>query len=184
MRHPASTWISPVEPDRIPPGDAYTGDAMPDSDANKHEHGGLDQSALAHVMGYNLAQADIPARKIFFKNIGQPLKLRPVEFTILLLLMSNKDVTQKQLCQTLAVTAPNVTILLDRMQERGLVTRVRNETDRRSQHILLTEEGSALARKAHETSLTMENEPLRHLSPAERAMLIELLQKVARHRRV
>lgn len=168
--------------------DAYTGAAMPDPDADKHDNSPaphtLDQSCLAHVMGYNLAQADIPARKIFFKNIGQPLKLRPVEFTILMLLMSNTDVTQKQLCQTLAVTAPNVTILLDRLQERGLVARVRNETDRRSQHILLTEQGAALAHKAHEISLTMENEPLRHLSAAERAMLIELLQKVARHRRV
>ena len=170
--------------DREPAGGAYTGEAMPDSDAHKHDHAALDQSALAHVLGYNIAQADIPSRKIFFKNIGQPLKLRPVEFTILLLLMSNKDVTQKQLCQTLAVTAPNVTILLDRMQERGFVTRVRNETDRRSQHVVLTEEGAALAKQAHEISLTMENEPLRHLSPAERAMLVELLQKVARHRRV
>lgn len=161
---------------------------MPDPTANNRQDSnvphGLDQSSLAHVLGYNLAQADIPAHKIFFKNIGQPLKLRPVEFTILMLLMSNTNVTQKQLCQTLAVSAPNLTILLDRMQERDLVKRVRNETDRRSQHILLTRQGAALARKAYEISLTMENEPLRHLSSAERAMLIELLQKVARHRRV
>lgn len=164
---------------------------MPDSAQNKTDKAdsgsaphALDQSLLAHVLGYNLAQATIPTHKIFFKNIGQPLKLRPVEFTILMLLMSNCDVTQKQLCQTLAVTAPNVTILLDRMQERGLVTRVRSETDRRSQHILLSDKGRTLARRAYEISLTMENEPLRHLSMAERAMLIELLQKVARHRRV
>lgn len=161
----------------------YTGGAMPNATSDPTAHG-LDQSSLAHVLGYHLAQADVPVKKIFFKHIGQPLQLRPVEFTILMLIANNENVTQKQLSQALAVSAPNITILLDRLAERELVTRVRSETDRRSQHVLLTRKGAALARKAHEVSLTMEQEALKHLSDAERAMLIELLQKVARHRRV
>ncbi|MEJ2676410.1 MAG: hypothetical protein P8011_14705 [Acidihalobacter sp.] len=47
---------------------------------------GLDQSCLQHVLGYQLAQAEIPTSKIFARSIGKPLGLRPVEFTILLLL--------------------------------------------------------------------------------------------------
>ncbi|RDI03796.1 MarR family winged helix-turn-helix transcriptional regulator [Caldimonas thermodepolymerans] len=161
----------------------YTGGAMPNTKSDSVAHG-LDQSSLSHVLGYHLAQADVPIKKVFFKCIGQPLQLRPVEFTILMLLNSNENVTQKQLSQALAVSAPNITILLDRLAERGLVTRVRSETDRRSQHVLLTRKGAILARKAHEVSLTMEHEVLRHLSDGERAILFELLQKVARHRRV
>lgn len=162
----------------------YTGAAMTSPSASDPIHHGLDATCLHHVLGYQLAQAEVPTRKIFFKHIGEPLQLRPVEFTILMLVLHNADVTQKQLAQALAVSAPNTTILLDRLEERELITRVRSEADRRAQHVRLTRKGQALAKKAHEVSLTMEQDLLRHLSEAERAILIELLQKVARHRRV
>jgi len=143
----------------------------------------LDQSCLQHVLGYQLAQANVPIRKVFLKHIGEPLQLSTVEFTVLSLVASNADVTQKQLSQTLAVSAPNITTLLDRLEQRQLLVRVRSETDRRSQHIRLTRKGSALARKAIGVSTTMEQDVLRHLTEAERGILVELLQKVARHRR-
>lgn len=152
---------------------------MPRSKPPSH---GLDQACLQHVLGYQLAQADVPSKKIFFHHVGQPLGLRPVEFTILLLLAHNRQVTQKQLAQALAMSAPNITAVLDRLAERGLLTRVRSETDRRSQHIHLTDTGHELARRAYEVSLSMEQDLMHQLSEAEWAILIELLQKVARYR--
>ena len=145
---------------------------------------GLDQGCLSHLLGYQVVQADIPLKKVFFKHIGEPLGLRPVEFTILVLLASNPGATGKQLAQTLAVTAPQITILLDRLSEKGWLERVRSEKDRRAQNIHLTPAGEQLARHAQQASKTMENDVLRHLSAGGRAMLLELLQKVARHRRV
>jgi DNA-binding MarR family transcriptional regulator len=145
---------------------------------------GVDQSCLSHLFGYQLVQADIPLKRTFFKHIGEPLGLRPVEFTILALVAHNPGVTGKQLAQALAVTAPNITILIDKMSEKGLLERVRSETDRRAQNIHLTAAGDKLARRAMGVSKTMEQEVLRHLSEGERVMLLELLQKVARHRRV
>jgi len=144
---------------------------------------GVDQTCLAHVFGYQIAQADVPFKRAFFKHIGEPLGLRPVEFTILVLVAFNPGVTGKQLAQALAVTAPNITILLDRLSEKGLVERVRSETDRRAQNIHLTDAGEKLARRAHAVSKTMEQEMLRHLSEGERVMLLELLHKVARPKR-
>jgi DNA-binding MarR family transcriptional regulator len=141
---------------------------------------GLDQSCMGHLVGYQITQANVSSRKVFTRHIGEPYKLSPVEFTILMLVAHNRDATQKQLSQALAVSAPNVTALIDRMNERDLLKRVRNETDRRSQHVRLTRKGAALAREAREVSLTMERDLLRHLSEAERAMLTELLQKVVR----
>jgi DNA-binding MarR family transcriptional regulator len=144
---------------------------------------GLDQSCMGHLLGYHITQANVSCRKVFARHIGAPYKLSPVEFTILMLVAHNRDASQKQLSQALSVSAPNVTALLDRMTERELLTRVRNETDRRSQHVRLTRKGAALVREAREVSMTMERELLRHLSDAERGILIELLQKVARGRR-
>lgn len=143
----------------------------------------LDPSCLQHLLGYQLAQANVPIRRIFLKNIGDSFQLGPVEFTVLSLVANNRDVTQKQLSQTLSVSAPNITALLDRLEQRQLLTRVRSQSDRRLQLIHLTRTGAALARKALEVSQTMEHDALCHLSPGERGILLELLQKVARHRR-
>jgi DNA-binding MarR family transcriptional regulator len=139
----------------------------------------LDESAVLHILGYRLAQASILMRSVFNKHIGDPLNLRTVEFTVLMLLLTNDDVTATQISRTLAMSAPNLTQLLDRLVERGLVARERSPHDRRAQHIRLTRAGRALAKKAHEISLEMEQEVLQHLSLAERAMLLELLHRVA-----
>jgi DNA-binding MarR family transcriptional regulator len=156
---------------------------MPPSTDASLLSGSLDHSGLQHLLGYQLAQADIPARALFFKQIGDPLKLRPVEFSILMLVAFNPGATPKRLSQALAVSAPNLTVLLDRMADKGWIERQRSEADRRAQHIHLTADGRKLARKAHGISLTMEQELLRHLSEGERAMLRELLAKVARFRK-
>jgi DNA-binding MarR family transcriptional regulator len=160
----------------------YTAAAMPSS-TESSTPGGLDHAGLQHLLGYQLAQADIPARAVFFRQIGEPLKLRPVEFSILMLLAFNPGATPKKLSQALAVSAPNLTVLLDRMAEKGWLERQRSEADRRAQHVHLTDKGREVAQKAHEISLTMEHELLRHLSEGERAMLRELLAKVARFRK-
>ncbi|MCW5613076.1 MAG: MarR family transcriptional regulator [Rubrivivax sp.] len=144
----------------------------------------VDQSSLSHLLGYHMAQADVPAKAAFYKYIGEPLALRHVEFTILMLVRSNPGITQKQLSQTLAVSAPNITILLDRLEGKGWIQRVRSDADRRLQHVQLTPAGAKLARQSYERSLDCEREMLKHLTPGERTLLLELLDKVAKHRRV
>lgn len=141
---------------------------------------GLDQSALSHVLGYQLARASIHTRAAFQGAIGEPLQLRPVEFTILQLLRHNLRATQKQLARALAITAPGMTVLLDRMEARELLRRERNLRDKRSVFVSLTTEGERLATASHQASLDMETELLRALSPAERMMLFELLERIAR----
>ncbi|WP_051378470.1 MarR family winged helix-turn-helix transcriptional regulator [Derxia gummosa] len=141
----------------------------------------LDQSWLEGSIGYHLARARVVTAGIFTRAIGEPLDLRPVEFTILMLLSSNEDVTQTQLSDLLAISAPNMTILLDRCVKRGIVRRVRSETDRRAQTVQLTDLGRDLARRGHAIALTMEREALPSLSPGEYLILIELLRKITRH---
>jgi DNA-binding MarR family transcriptional regulator len=150
--------------------------------AHSDAHGMLDEGVLASVVGYHIVLAAITTRRLYMRAVGEPLKLKPVEYSILMLLLANDDVTPKQLCRTINVSAPNLTLLLDGLQQRELLTRVRSETDRRSQLIHLTRKGEQVARKARDLTAAMESD-LHHLSSAERAMLIELLQKVARQRR-
>jgi len=148
-----------------------------------HSHHALDDRRMRRLLGYQIALAAIPTGQVFETRIGAPLQLKRVEYTILVLVDSNADTTQKQLSRALRVSVPYLTVTIDRLRERGLLTRVPNEVDRRSQFIRLTREGAALLKKADAIAEGMEGELLSVLTPAERAMLFELLHKVALHHR-
>jgi len=68
---------------------------------------------------------------------------------------------------------------IDRLEGRTLVTRQRSPTDGRAQHLRAASAGSALARKAVQRLLDGERQAMAALSPGERAILVELLNKAA-----
>jgi DNA-binding MarR family transcriptional regulator len=138
----------------------------------------LDASRMGHLVGYAATRASITLRKVFAQHM-EPLGLKIVDFSILMLVAQNPQVNQKQLGQALDISAPNMAVTLDRMVECGWVERVRGIKDRRAQHIHLTPQGAQLVQRAETISATMEAPSLAMLSPAERALLIELLHKVA-----
>ncbi len=138
----------------------------------------LDQSRLTHLVGYASTRASITMRRVFARHFV-PLDLKVVEFSILMLVASNPQVNQKRLGAALDISPPNMAVTLDRMVERGWVERVRSTQDRRAQQIHLTAQGADLVQRAEKIASTMEQTTLRVLSSAERALLIELLMKVA-----
>jgi DNA-binding MarR family transcriptional regulator len=141
--------------------------------------GGLGEAALKHIVGYQLAQATITTTEVFQSQVGGPFDLRPVEFTVLTLIHENPGVSGKQLARALAVTPPNITMWIDRLEARGLVARERSATDGRAQHLRATPQGAALARNAVQRLLDGERQAMAALSSAERAILVELLHKAA-----
>ena len=153
----------------------------PDDGAPVPASAGVDTSSLTHLVGYAASRASIQLKKTFQKHLG-PLQLKAVEFSILVLVASNPRLNQKQLGAALDLSAPNLAVILDRLAERRLVERVRSTVDRRAQQLHLTPAGRALTERAETIAATMENDALRVLSVAERALLIELLLKVARGR--
>ena len=138
----------------------------------------LDDSALAHLVGYAASRAAIEMKKVFAQQM-EPLELKITEFSILMLVAGNGDVNQKQLGRALDISPPNMAVTLDRMAERGWIERVRSTRDRRAQQIHLTKAGHVLAERARKIAATMEEPALAALSRAERALLIEMLRKLA-----
>lgn len=134
---------------------------------------------LAGVVGYHIAQAAAAAYGNFERHIGKPFGLRKEEFSLVMLLLANGPLPPKRLAQTLALTGPNLTLLLGRLQERGLLRRERNPDDGRSQNIVLTDKGLRAARDSAAAAVPMERELMRRLTRAEHAMLIQLLCRLA-----
>jgi DNA-binding MarR family transcriptional regulator len=138
----------------------------------------LNLGPLAGLVGFHLAQAQLVATRAFDAHVGEPLGLRKVEFSLLLLLHANGPLAPKQLARGLALTAPALTLLMDRLQAQGLLLREPNPQDGRSQHVVLTPAGVALAARAADAAVPMEDGMLEGLSAAEQAMLRELLGKL------
>lgn len=133
--------------------------------------------ALADVLGYHVARAAVITVGLFERHVGERFGLRKVEFSILMLLAANPPLSPKRLGQTLLLSPPNLTLLLDRLQERALLRRERNPLDGRSQNVVLTDAGRALAGEAAAAARTMEAQLCDRLTAAEHAMVIELLRK-------
>ena len=138
----------------------------------------LSFGALNGIVGFHIARAAVTTLGAFERFIGKPFALRKSEFSLLMLVSANAAIAPKRLARALAVTAPKLTLLLDRLQARSLLKRERNPEDGRSQHIVLTAKGAKLAHDAAAAGQAMEHELQAGLSAAEHAMLIELLKKL------
>jgi DNA-binding MarR family transcriptional regulator len=141
--------------------------------------GNVAESQLHRVLGYQLAQATIATTAIYMQAVGEPFCLRPVEYTILSLIHQNPGGSPAQLAKALAVTAPNITMWIDKLEHQGWVVRQRDERDKRSLQLRLTARGATLVAKATEQLLAGEHTALAGLSEGERTILVELLHKVA-----
>lgn len=144
----------------------------------------LEEGELYGIIGYQVAQAAVSTVATFMHAAGRDLDLRPVEFTILVLVKSNPDVTPSRLAKAIAVKAPNITTWINRLQKRGLVQRELGTHDKRNQHLRTTPRGNEIIAQAIDRVREGEREDWPDLSVGERAILIELLHKIARKRRV
>jgi DNA-binding MarR family transcriptional regulator len=138
----------------------------------------LDQSELRRHPGYFLARARFIAFRTFDEHIGEAYQLRPVEFALMVLLSSNRDVTHAQLSKALGVAPSNMTGVVRRLEVRGLLERKRANSDKRVHCITLTSAGTRLLRQAVAAGKGMDSRWMGRLSQAEQAMLVELLEKV------
>ena len=149
----------------------------PTATERNETRGALDTTALDAAIGYLVTKAEIRLRRAFLRG-NEGMQIRPVEFSVLVLLATNARANQKQLGRELVVSAPNMAVVLDRMEERKWIKRVRNPEDRREQFVEITEAGRKLADQAMERTLQAEEGDLRRLTRAERLLLAELLRKI------
>jgi DNA-binding MarR family transcriptional regulator len=137
----------------------------------------LSQDLLLSLVGYNCRRAYLSIMPLFAERMAQ-YALRTADFSVLSLLRENPNITQKRLSQAIGVSPPNLAILLDRLEERGLLARRRNPLDKRSQVLALTPGGARLCARAERTASELERDATAMLTEAERAQLLGLLQKV------
>ena len=111
----------------------------------------------------------------------EPLGLSPRAWGVLSTLTESGPLTQIELATTMSIDRTAMVYLLDELEERSLVERVRHPQDRRAFLIHLTTAGQDLQRRAAAALAGAADTLLTPLDPAERDQLVTLLAKVAAH---
>ena len=87
----------------------------------------------------------------------------------------------KEVGSRLYTRVPDVTRLLDRMVDKGWITRERDSINKRLVRSRLTDIGMELVESAHAPLLELESKQLNHLNQDEKKLLSELLNKALNH---
>lgn len=134
---------------------------------------------LDTTLGFHIARASVVAYAAFEDHIGEPHDLRKVDFSLLMLLAEQGPQAPKQLVKRLSLSAPKLSMVLDRMEARGLVRRSPDAADRRSVQVSLTEEGARFSVALVPEARRMEQGLKKRLGASDHAMLIRLLRRLA-----
>ncbi|MET0876313.1 MAG: MarR family transcriptional regulator [Tardiphaga sp.] len=143
------------------------------------EPAALQLGELSELLGYALKRAQLKVFEDFLRCMA-PLQLTPAQFSVLLLLDNNPGRNQTEIANTLGILRPNFVAMLDALEGRGLLTRMRSPSDRRSHVLMLTDKGRATLTRAKKLVATKhEARLIELLGPASHAALLGMLAKIA-----
>jgi DNA-binding MarR family transcriptional regulator len=113
-------------------------------------------------------------------------RLRPHGFAtsylpVLRALAPGGSLSQKDLARLARVEQPTMAEMLARMERDGLIQREPNPDDKRASLTSLTRSARTRFPKARQTIVDSEREAMAGFSDPERALLVELLQRVVRN---
>src|SRR5438094_10533487 len=100
------------------------------------------------------------------------------DFAVMEMLLHKGPQPVNEIGRRIELTSGAITTAVDRLESRGLVTRVAHESDRRARIVRLTPRGKEQAAKVFAVHKTAMDFVATGLSRTERATLIELLRKL------
>jgi DNA-binding MarR family transcriptional regulator len=141
--------------------------------AKRHlDFGGLDEH-----LGFQLRLAYVAVSRHFAAAMDR-LDLTQKQTGVLWLIGHNGGVSQTAVANELGMDRASMMAIIDRLEERSLLTRERSEHDGRRQALHLTPKGRRLLSQARSALTKHEQWLTERYSPAELAMLREFIEKM------
>ncbi|WP_462383014.1 MarR family winged helix-turn-helix transcriptional regulator [Pseudomonas sp. Marseille-QA0892] len=134
---------------------------------------------LDNLVGYALRRAQMKVFQHLVDQLSQH-DLRPAQFTAMAIIEQEPGLMQADLARKLAIEPPQLVLLLNKLESRGLAERVRAKQDKRSYGLYLSKEGKALLRKLKKLAEASDSKATEPLDEDERAHLLALLHKINR----
>ncbi len=118
--------------------------------------------------------------KVLDESISQSdfSDLTQQQFHYLQVIVRMKNPALTELARELVLTKPTVTVLVDRLAEKGYVSRIKSDDDRRSIHLQINKKGDKINALREIAYQRMAEKIQSSLSEKETAIFTELLRKL------
>jgi DNA-binding MarR family transcriptional regulator len=132
---------------------------------------------LQESIGYALRRA----QGVVYANLNDALariSLRPVEFTLLLMVAENPGASQSGVCEALGIQKANCVPTMSELERRGLIIRRKSDSDARSYQLHITTKGKRILQRAGEVQSSHEQRLIERIGVEGREELLRLLGKL------
>ena len=133
---------------------------------------------LNESVGYLITRVKSMISNMVTQRTMAELGITSQQASVLFMVASGKCLLAAELAREYGIDASAVTRLIDRLEKRGLLTRVRSDEDRRVVRLALTDEGHAIAARMPAVFTSVTDRLLSGFSPEETGFLKSLLRRV------
>ncbi|MFM5908842.1 MAG: MarR family winged helix-turn-helix transcriptional regulator [Novosphingobium sp.] len=134
-----------------------------------------DPDPLSNLPGYLLRRAANAMMAELHARLSE-LDLRISDASVLMLVADRSDMTSSELGKMLDIQRANMVPLLNRLETAGLITR--QPIDRKSQAIVLTDQGTAQLARVRSLTDTFENDLMQRIPARHRTHFVPALQSL------
>ena len=106
------------------------------------------------------------------------ISLRPLQFTLLVMVAENPGASQSGVCEALGIQKANCVPTMSELERRGLIIRKKSATDARSYELHLTNKGKRILQRAGELQSSHEQQLIERIGVDGREQLLRLLGKL------
>ena len=138
----------------------------------------VDLGPLPGLIGYALRRAQLLVFQTFQSHFAAE-DIRPVQFTVLVVLQRNPGLRATQVAAALGIKRANFVPILDALERRGLAERKRVPGDRRASALFLTRPGQEMLERLLRLLDQHEARFVARLGPGGRTQLLSLLQRLS-----
>ena len=128
-------------------------------------------------IGYTLRRA----QGVVYADLNDALariSLRPLQFTLLLMVAENPGSSQSGVCEALGMQKANCVPTMSELERRGYIIRRKSANDARSYELHITNKGKRILQRAGEVQSMHEQRLIERIGVDGREQLLRLLGKL------
>jgi DNA-binding MarR family transcriptional regulator len=133
---------------------------------------------LRELIGYALRRAQGAVYADLNDSLAR-LELRPLQYTLLLVVAENPGVSQSGVCDALGIQKANGVPSMSELERRGFIIRRKSSTDARSYELHVTAKGRRILQRAGEVQSAHESRLIERIGVEGREQLLSLLGKLS-----
>src|SRR5215510_2051332 len=154
-----------------------THSGAPDEHSRQGGDSVMRTAPLQESIGYALRRA----QGAVYADLNDALariSLRPLQFTLLVMVAENPGASQSSVCEALGIQKANCVPTMSELERRGFIIRRKSATDARSYELHLTNKGKRILQRAGEVQSSHEQQLIERIGADGREQLLRLLGKL------